>query len=352
MSASGSRPKTSGEKCGNGREEGRQTGEAEPRLPGKAERLGQATAEQLKLIYDLFLRDVSQRAGSLEEKAVRLFKSVVIDNNTNELLLSLLKCSRRGLTDARRGWNEMAYKHLQCRPADMGKTKLWPACVADIDVPDPLVMFFWEDGNKRRSPTIDDVRNRRATRPEEATPNGNPAAAETRTNGATCPMPSHNLRSELTEFVGRVEMREKIKTAFGFGAKRLITLTGGPGAGKTRLAVQLGWDLRRDCPDGVWFVELAPLSDQQLVVGTIASSCGFTEQAGSAKPLDQLIAWIGQRASLLILDNCEHLLEDCAKVVQKLLHHCPRLRILVTSRARLGIDDGSSAHSWRIWHNG
>ena len=115
-----------------------------------------------------------------------------------------------------------------------------------------------------------------------------------------------------------------------------MTLTGAGGSGKTRLAVQVAADVLEDYADGAWWVELAALTDPSLVPQTVAAVLTLREQPG--RPLiETLVDHLRPRASLLVLDNCEHLLAACAQLVDGLLRGCPRLNILVTSREGLGI---------------
>jgi predicted ATPase len=120
-------------------------------------------------------------------------------------------------------------------------------------------------------------------------------------------------------------------------ATRLLTLTGVGGSGKTRISVEMGRDLVEAYPDGVWLVELAPLSEEVLVPKAVAEALAVPERP--AQPLsDTLAEVLRNRELLLILDNCEHLLEAVARLVDKLLDSCPRLRILATSREVLGVE--------------
>lgn len=121
--------------------------------------------------------------------------------------------------------------------------------------------------------------------------------------------------------------------AFGFP---LLTLTGAGGVGKTRLALQVGYNLVESFKDGVWLVELAPLSDPALVVQTIATTLGLSEHPG--RPLLMTLEYyLRSRHLLLILDNCEHLIEECARVMDSLLRTSKGLHVLATSRESLAI---------------
>ena len=143
-----------------------------------------------------------------------------------------------------------------------------------------------------------------------------------------------NIPSQLSTFVGR---EREIATAKRLlGGTRLLTLTGPGGCGKTRLALAVAEGLVRRYADGVWLVELAPLSDPDLVPEAIASALNLRETPG--RPLlETLIAYLKTRHLLLLLDNCEHLIDACAGLTQALLTACPRLRILATSREPLRV---------------
>jgi predicted ATPase/class 3 adenylate cyclase len=144
----------------------------------------------------------------------------------------------------------------------------------------------------------------------------------------------HNLPVQLTSFVGRE--RELAKLEPLVLASHLLTLTGPGGIGKTRLAVRLSADLLERFADGVWLVELAPLADPELVPHTVAATLGIQDQPG--RPiLDVLRDYLHAKSLLLILDNCEHLIESCAHLVETLLRAAPSLRILASSREALGI---------------
>jgi len=144
----------------------------------------------------------------------------------------------------------------------------------------------------------------------------------------------HNLPQQVTSFVGRLQELREIKGLFG--RARLLTLTGAGGGGKTRLAIQAAADMLDVCPDGVWLVELASLADPAFVPHTISATLGLKEEPGKAMG-QTLTDHLKNKVLLLVLDNCEHLLNACAAFCDDLLRHCPRVRILVTSRESLGI---------------
>jgi predicted ATPase len=119
-------------------------------------------------------------------------------------------------------------------------------------------------------------------------------------------------------------------------AVRLLTLTGPGGTGKTRLALRLAEDVLDQFPEGIWLVELAPLADPALIVQTIATALGVREEPSRAL-LATLTAYLRDKQLLLVLDNCEHLIDACAQLADTLLRACPHLRLLVSSREPLGI---------------
>ena len=144
----------------------------------------------------------------------------------------------------------------------------------------------------------------------------------------------NNLPLDLSSFVGRekelAEVRRLMEEA------RLLTLTGTGGCGKTRLALAVAGELAEEFEDGVWFVELASLSDPSLVPQAVASVLGAREQPGRSLT-ETLSDHLRVRKLLLVLDNCEHLIVSCAALAEVLLRSCPELRILATSREALGI---------------
>jgi predicted ATPase/class 3 adenylate cyclase len=158
----------------------------------------------------------------------------------------------------------------------------------------------------------------------------------------------NNLQVQLTSFIGRES--EIAAVAELLESKRLVTLTGAAGCGKTRLALQVGVEVLGRFGDGVWLVDLAAVTDSALVLGAIASSLnireataggmGFTdgaEQLGARALEEVVLEYLRSRNALVILDNCEHLLDACSSFVDRSLHACAGLRILATSREPLGV---------------
>jgi non-specific serine/threonine protein kinase len=138
----------------------------------------------------------------------------------------------------------------------------------------------------------------------------------------------------LTSFIGRE--KELIEITSLMEQSRLVTLTGTGGAGKTRLAIQAVAEILHRFPDGVWFLDLAPLNHGELVPGTLASLLGLRESAEIS--IDQkLVNYFRTRRALVIFDNCEHVIESCAELVTLLLTSCEELAILATSREALRV---------------
>ncbi len=146
--------------------------------------------------------------------------------------------------------------------------------------------------------------------------------------------PSDNLPLELTSFIGREQAVARVKRLLA--DRRLLTLCGPGGCGKTRLALAVAQEMVEGFEDGVWWVELAALSDPKLVPGALASALGVRE-APDRSPTEALVEHLKPRKTLLVLDNCEHLVEGCAVLADALLRACPELRILATSREPLRI---------------
>lgn len=174
---------------------------------------------------------------------------------------------------------------------------------------------------------------------------GAPPRAQTR---PVVDRPHHNLPSHLTSFIGRDKELAALKQlltpapppvpadAVNRNEIRLLTLTGPGGTGKTRLALQVATDIVNAFADGVWLVELALLVDPELVPQTVAAVLGVREEPNYPM-VGAIIEHLRDKALLLILDNCEHLIDTCAQFVDALLRACRRLKILVTSRETLGL---------------
>ena len=148
------------------------------------------------------------------------------------------------------------------------------------------------------------------------------------------PRSKHNLPSQLTSFIGREQEIAQLKKLLKIN--RLVTLTGAGGAGKTRLAIEVAGRLLDTFADGVWWVELAALSDPQLVPQAVAEVLTVKERTGESLT-ETVCGYLSSRNLLLVLDNAEHLLDACVQLADHALRRSTRLTILVTSRERLGI---------------
>jgi predicted ATPase/DNA-binding CsgD family transcriptional regulator len=152
----------------------------------------------------------------------------------------------------------------------------------------------------------------------------------------------HNLPVQLTSFVGRGSEIAQVRVLLA--GSRLVTLTGAGGVGKTRLALQVAADALAEFPAGVWQADLAPLTDPDVVPVAVARAMGLPDEAGRS-PTETITGFIGAGAALVVLDNCEHLLEACAVLAEDLLRACPELVIMATSREPVGV--GAEA-TWRV----
>lgn len=150
----------------------------------------------------------------------------------------------------------------------------------------------------------------------------------------------NNLPQQVTSFIGREKEIAETKTLLS--NTRLLTLTGSGGCGKTRLSLQVAADVLEQYPNGAWLVEFAPLTDPSLVPKTLGEVLGVREAPG--EPVTRTLANVlKEKNMLLVLDNCEHVLEAAARLADALLKSCPKVRLLVSSREALGIA-GESAY--------
>lgn len=145
---------------------------------------------------------------------------------------------------------------------------------------------------------------------------------------------TNNLPTQLTSFIGR---QDEINAVTNLLAEhRMVTPTGSGGCGKTRLALEVANHVQANFTDGTWFIELAPIADPALVPQTVIATLNL-RQDSVRSGLQVLTDYLRMRNSLLILDNCEHLIESCAQLCEALLRGCPKLKIIATSREALGI---------------
>src|SRR6516165_7252688 len=147
------------------------------------------------------------------------------------------------------------------------------------------------------------------------------------------PRPS-NLPSEVTSFVGRRSELREVKRLLA--TTRLLTLTGSGGAGKTRLALRAAAEMARGFPDGAWLVLLASIQDSMLVPQAVFSALRVHDLS-AGQSLSSLAEYLAGKHLLLVLDNCEHLVDGCATLAGTLIRSCPDLHVLATSRQALGV---------------
>jgi len=150
------------------------------------------------------------------------------------------------------------------------------------------------------------------------------------------------LPVEVTSFVGRRQATTDLK--YALSTSHLVTLSGVGGTGKSRLALHVARKLRRVFPDGVWLVELAKLRDPLLLGDTVATALGLSDLS-NRDPEAVLVGYLADKQLLLVLDNCEHMLTECAHLVARLLEAAPGLRVLATSREPLGI---AGEYAWPV----
>ena len=153
---------------------------------------------------------------------------------------------------------------------------------------------------------------------------------------------AHNLPSQFTSYVGRgYKMTEVGKL---LAANRLVTLTGAGGVGKTRLAIEVADRLAAEYADGVWYVDLAPITAPAAVPVTVAHALGLPDQPGRST-IDTVVRFVRDRRMLVVLDNCEHLLDASAELVVALLGAASGLTVLATSREPIGVPGEAT---WRV----
>ncbi len=152
----------------------------------------------------------------------------------------------------------------------------------------------------------------------------------------------NNLPVQLTSFIGRKKQIAEIRKALS--TNRLVTLTGSGGTGKTRLALEVAARELEKFPEGAWLVELAPVTDPELVLATTLTAFGLREQPGQTA-LHLLLGYLRPKTLLILLDNCEHLIEVSAQLVRDVLLAAPKVRFLATSREALGV---SGELAWRV----
>lgn len=153
---------------------------------------------------------------------------------------------------------------------------------------------------------------------------------------------ANDLPLPLSSFIGRARELSELLTVLS--RVRLLTLTGSGGCGKSRLALQAATEAREDFSGGAWWVELAPIGDPQMVAPVLAQAFGVRPMPGQTE-LEAVVSHLGARPALVLLDNCEHLLEEAARVAEALARGCPQVRLIATSREPLRAEGETE---WRV----
>jgi predicted ATPase/DNA-binding winged helix-turn-helix (wHTH) protein len=169
---------------------------------------------------------------------------------------------------------------------------------------------------------------------EAVVPMPAPAPAPPPAAPAVAPAERHNLPAESSSFIGRETELAEIATRLG--SRPVVTIAGPGGMGKTRAALKIGAELLSKFPDGVWFVELAPLSDRGMVAEAVCRVLG-AQAASGRDPLDVAVGFLRHKRMLLILDNCEHVLQGAADLTAAIGRACPDMHILATSQEKLSV---------------
>ncbi|MGO4446106.1 LuxR C-terminal-related transcriptional regulator [Mycobacterium sp. 2YAF39] len=153
---------------------------------------------------------------------------------------------------------------------------------------------------------------------------------------------TQNLPAQLTSFVGRTAEMADVRARLS--QNRLVTLTGAGGSGKTRLAVEIAASIAGEFAGGVWYVDLAPITNPVVVAVTVARALGLPDQPGSSAA-ESVVRHVGDHRMLIVLDNCEHLLDASATMITELLRGCPSVTLLTTSREPIGMP---GELTWRV----
>ena len=263
-------------------------------------------------------------------------------------MLETAAAGRRGADPGRRA--ALAPEALRARRRALGLTQAGLATALDVSA---NTVARWERGElrvghpervlrrlallERRRPGAARSAPVRSVRPEPP-----PSAGRRAARSGLFEEPPRGLPSALSSFIGREQELRDVRRLLG--AARLLTLAGTGGVGKTRLAVALLRSPRRNRLGAGAFVDLAPLGHPELVPQTVAARLGVREQPG--RPVLATLVDVLRRAPLLlVLDNCEHLVEACARLAEALLRACPGLRVLATSREPLGV---AGEVVWRV----
>lgn len=200
-----------------------------------------------------------------------------------------------------------------------------------------LRVLLHRELNTEPSPSTRALYERLRKAPVDAGPSGTLITVSDQASTMAPPSLStdaHHMPIPLTRLIGRENDVTEVVDRLRRG--RLVTVTGPGGVGKTRLSVAVADAVGAEFPHGIWFVELAALSEPELVANTVAQALQIKEQQGKTST-ETLITALISRSLLLVLDNCEHLLDSCAKLTESLLSRCAGVRILATSREAMGL---------------
>ena len=295
--------------------------------------------EQTEYQYDVFISyshaDGEWVRGDLLPQLEGAGLKVVIDYRDFEIGVPSLINMERAVENSRHtlivltpAWIESEwteFESLLVSTADPAgrRRKLLPVMLERCKLPPRIAMLTYADFMEESERDHELARLVRSIAPPSQT------AARKAVDTAT-----NNLPVQLTSFIGReremAEVKQRLSTA------RLVTLTGPGGSGKTRLALEVAGELVAEYADGVWWVEHDSLEDAALVPQAVATVLGVREEPGRSL-VDTLADHLKAKELLLVLDNCEHLVEACAALVSTLLRACAKLCILATSRERLNI---------------
>jgi predicted ATPase/DNA-binding SARP family transcriptional activator len=293
----------------------------------------QATVEQLQIALDLYrggflegftLKDCPAFDDwslavreQLQRQASTAFSRLADLYEKDKAYEKAIACTRKRLT--LEPWQEDAHRQLMRLLAASGQR---PATLAQFEICKRSLKS--ELGVEPSAETVRLYESIRDSQPSE------PAPAKAH---------PHNLPVQLTSFIGREKEIARVKNLLT--VYRLVTLTGAGGTGKSRLSLQIASELLEEFPDGVCLVELAPLSDPERVPLAVARALGLHETTVT-EAVSLLENFLEAKHLLLIFDNCEHLIETCAKLADSLLHTCPNIILLASSREALGIEGEAS----------
>jgi predicted ATPase/DNA-binding SARP family transcriptional activator len=310
-------------------------------------RIRKALSSQLKVDY-LIADDISISFNSSSEYwlDVMVFKNLSESASISDLVNALSVCKGQLLPDFYDEWVFQEREHLQafyeqkmgrllellesekCWPDILEWSEQWISHGQGPEAAYRYLMIAYDALGDRAKVALTYERCVQALRQLDLEPSEQTRAlAFKRISKLNIPVP-------LTSFIGRKDELKEV--AHLLSKSRLVTLTGSGGVGKTRLAIQVVADVLDLFPDGVWFLDLAPLADPELLPNTLANLLGLRESGETKLPVTELlINYFRTRTALVIFDNCEHLIEACAQLVNTLLTSCENLSVLATSREAL-----------------